>query len=145
MSRATISRMTTGVVLLMLLGMSGCYFETYSERKTQVRIEGVPPSFFMTGSGNLGQFTVFALDGSIVWEIHYENWRTSPPVEKLRVIQFGVAPEGCKQIVPASGAPPADLVPGEPYRFQVVTTDAPGAGGMFEIVDGKIVFVDIGN
>jgi hypothetical protein len=132
--------MRTGIILLMLLGMVGCDWE----RNTHVRIEGVPPRFTMTGSGTLGQFTVFGLGGTIIWEIQPENWHTFLPVESLRVIEFGVVPNGCKQIIPEAGSQAPSLVPGEPYTFQIVTGDAPGVGGTFEVVEGHLVFAEHG-
>jgi hypothetical protein len=138
MTETSGTSMRIGIILVMLLGMLGCDWE----RNTHVRIEGVPPRFTMTGSGTLGQFTVFGLGGAILWEIQPENWHTFLPVETLRVIEFGVVPNGCKQIVPETGSRPAPLVPDEPYTFQIVTGDAPGVGGMFEVVDGKTVFTE---
>jgi hypothetical protein len=134
------------IAFLLLLSISGC------ERRTQVTLEGGnPPTFILSGSGVLSGVVIYSperLKGSTdekdpLWEIKEVDLH-GELVERVHSITYGVVPAGYQQATPATGAPPP-LIPGKRYRYWIVTGEAPGAIGYFEIRDGVAVAVDVQN
>jgi hypothetical protein len=133
------------IAFLLLLSFSGC------ERRTRVRLEGGnPPTFVLSGSGVLGGFVIYrpeaervgSLDdkNNIAWEIEAKQM-PGELVERLGSITYGAVPNGYRQVIPGSGEPPL-LKPAKRYRYWVVTGNAPGVIGHFEVRDGVAVVVD---
>jgi len=126
---------------------------TACERETTVRLEGDnPPVFAISGSGNLAALTIYGpeveqaqepfADTGAIWKIVPDlGYLKGTNVERLRSITYGVIPKGYKQVIPQSGAP-AQLVSGKRYSYWFDTTNAPHAGGSFEIRDGRAIPVE---
>lgn len=138
---------TLGILLAFLLlvwSTTGC------ERATQVNIKGgTNPVFDLSGSGEVECFTVFGPDFMTKAEKpgdeNFAVWRIGPSggfhgtwISKLGSITYGVVPEGYAQIIPKEGTP-VPLMEGQKYFYIVVTTNAPGASGYFEIRNSKAV------
>ncbi len=77
---------------------------------------------------------------NIAWEIEAERM-PGELVEEVGSIIYGAVPNGYRQVIPGNEEPPR-LKPGKRYRYWVVTGNAPGAIGYFELRDGVAVAVD---
>jgi hypothetical protein len=135
---------TLGLILLAC-SVAGC------ERSTQVRLEdGIPPVFDLSGSGTVAIFTVYGPDymtkakcpgdeDFALWKIKASGgYFSGTSISELESITYGVLPSGYVQVKPKEGAPPP-LVEGKKYSYFVETTNAPGAGGYFEIRNSRAV------
>ena len=131
--------------ILLACAVAGC------ERSTQVRLEGgIAPVFELSGSGAVAIFTVYSPDymtkakslgdeAFALWEIKASGGYFSGAwISNLASITYGVLPSGYVQVRPKEGPPPR-LVEGQKYSYSVETTNAPGAGGFFEIKDSRAV------
>jgi hypothetical protein len=130
--------------MLALLFLSAC------ERKTTVRFTGGnPPTFVISGSGELGEVIItkpveeqskdLLDEKNILWKITAIRMR-GKPVEVLGSITYGVTPNGYMQSVPKQGSAPA-LEDNKRYGYLFVTGDAPLGAGYFEIHNGQAVLV----
>jgi hypothetical protein len=131
-----------GMILsfLILVVTTGC------ERDTQIKIDGKnPPTFTLSGSGSL----IFL---SLV-EVHDNRppllgapdlWKIRPvgnnKISRLPSITYGTVPNGFRQEIPASGAPPP-LIEGKVYEFGGPADSANGGSIWFTIRGGKSVEV----
>jgi hypothetical protein len=123
-------------------------FET-CERATKVTITpDNPPTFLLSGSGELGDLRIYgpkqrdvSSDLSfVVWEIQpIDGFNNGKLLEEIGSIKYGVVPEGYKQIYPENRATPLALVPGEKYSYWFQTINAPHARAYFEIRANKAV------
>lgn len=133
---------TLGVILLAL-------FLTACERPTHVRIDGgTIPVFVLSGSGDVAIFTIYSTDyptkATEPGDEKFALWQIEPIggyfqgsyIGELRRITYGVVPPGYAQRRPLVGTPP-QLTEGTKYSYFVETTDAPGAGGYFEIRNSR--------
>ena len=136
------------VFVMLLVLMAAC------ERETTVKLEGGnPPSFVLTGSGNLGAMTIYGPeseqakepfgDTGALWKIVPEaGYLKGTRVERLHSITYGVVPQGYKQVIPENNESPLPLVTGTRYSYWFDTTNAPHAGGSFEIRNGQATHVE---
>lgn len=135
-------KVKASILVLFLVFVTAC------ERETTIKLSGGnPPMFLLSGSGNVGAVTIygpereqsqepFSNEGAI-WKIVPEaGYEAGAKVENLRMITYGIAPKGYKQIIPQEGVAPA-LQSNQRYSYWIDTTNAPHAGGFFEIVNGK--------
>jgi len=142
---AKIRLLTTLGFILSALFLIGC------ERSTSVWVKGgTAPVFNLSGSGEVAIFTVFSPDYMTKAEkLDDENfvlWKIKPSagylhatwIGKLRSITYGVVPPDYVQEKPTVGIPPP-LMEGQKYFYFVETTNAPGAGGYFEIKNSRAV------
>lgn len=152
-----ISCSARGLISLMLviiaLGLSSCY-----EDDMTISVgEQSPPTFKLSGSGNLMFFAV--------WEVHAENqrrspfdrdgnkntllWQVSPDdlnshakvISRLPPITYGSVPTGFMQKVPESGSPPI-LIEGKIYEAGGPASNANGGFVWFTVRSGRVVKVD---
>jgi hypothetical protein len=127
----------------LLLFMATC------ERPTVVKLGGGnPPTFTLSGSGELGDLRIYGpKQRDVGSDLSFAMWEIMPvngylegePIERLGKITYGVVPKGYKQIYPENDAPAPALVPGQKYEYWFQTINAPHARGYFEIKDGKAV------
>ena len=134
------------LILIMFLSLM-----TACERETKVELAvGNPPTFVLSGSGDLAAMTVYGPenqetqdpfdDTGALWKIIPEGgYEKGKPVERLLSITYGVVPGGYKQVIPTDNEPPLVLVPDVRYSYRVETTNAPHAGGFFQIKDGNAI------
>lgn len=143
--------------MILLLGAvlfwTGCYEE---DMKVFVN-QHVPPTFTLSGSGNLAFFSVsevapenqvrvpFERNGDkdiILWQI-WPN-RLSPGekvIRRLPPITYGSVPAGFEQKIPQDGVPP-NLVEGKIYEAGGPASNANGGFVWFTIKGGKVLKVD---
>ena len=140
-----INRINCTIAAVVLLA-SACNFE----RTTNVKIRGdYPPIFVLAGSGDLVEMYIYepGFEGSLsdeshaIWKIKSEVMH-GRPVEEVGTITYGVVPEDFKQIVPKNEESPMTLRSGNKYKFNVVTGNAPGVKGYFEMKDRTAVIVE---
>ena len=107
------------ILSLSLLSMSAC------ESRTQVRLGGGnPPTFTLSGSGNLIQVFIYGPEperirnpsdkSNILWEIRAESM-SGELVEQVAQVTYGVIPNGYQQVFPEQLEAPA-LIPGKHYK-----------------------------
>jgi hypothetical protein len=132
------------IMLLLLCLLASC------ERATKLTIkETNPPTFGMSGSGELGSFRIrdsvpqrkiLGEDAFIYWKIRPISSDEIKRVEEIGAITYGKVPTGYVQIYPEEGeAPP--LIEGQRYYVYAGTSNADGKGKYFIIRDGKSVEV----
>ena len=119
------------------------------ERGTKVKLkDGNPPTFVLSGSGELGDLVVYgpkqrdiSSDRSFaLWEIEPINgFMNERAVEDIGSIKYGVVPKGYKQVYPENGGLPPPLVAGEKYEYWFQTINAPHARAYFVIRKNKAV------
>lgn len=135
----------------MRVCLSICFLLSFMtcEAKTTVKLEGgEPPVFVLSGSGKLLEV--------YVWDpMHDEEWAPFDKkhalwvltaeenggewIRNVGVVTYGLVPSGYRQLKPENGELPPPLVSGKRYSYRFDTINAPGAGGHFEIRDGKAV------
>ena len=122
---------------------------------TKVRLEGADlPTFNLSGTGTLCHLSIFAIpetemenpeDGSrseTLWVIEPVNgYEQGRKVEDIGEVQYGVVPEGYKQVHPLNNAGPAPLVKGQMYEYWFDTAHAPHARNYFIIRGNRCVEV----
>lgn len=124
-------------------------FSVSCERRTEVKLEGGnPPSFVLSGSGNLVEFSVGVVNqdktlppskrSQIMWKV-VPNTRDGERVEMIRHVVYGKLPDGYRQTLPPNAEFPPPLIEGKYYWYYFETINAPHASGYFEIKDGKPV------
>ena len=124
------------------------FFCSTCERRTEVKLEGGnPPTFVLSGSGNLVELSVGrdledktltpSKRSPVIWKITPTS-RDGERLENVGRIVYGVVPKGYKQTIPAEGPPPG-LTAGNYYYYYLETINAPHADGDFEMKDGSPV------
>lgn len=131
------------LVMLALLLLSAC------ERKTTVRVTGGnPPTFVISGSGELGEViitkpkeeqTKIPDQNNVLWKITAIRMPGSP-VEVVGSVTYGVTPPGYRQSLPEQGPAPT-LQDNKRYGYFFVTGDAPHGTGHFGIENGQAVSI----
>lgn len=128
------------------------------ERDTSVSIDGkVPPTFGLTGSGELVFFTVAEISpdnqklapaqrdsrkDTLLWQIAPENLSANERrINRLPTITYGVVPDGFVQKTPETGTP-SPLVEGKVYEAGGPAANAHGGFVWFTIRDGKSVRIE---
>jgi hypothetical protein len=119
------------------------------ERATKVVLTGGnPPTFDLSGSGELGDLRIYGPKqrdvGSdlsfVIWEIEpIDGYTNGKLIEDIGSIKYGVVPPGYKQIYPENEAMAPPLVAGEKYQYWFQTLNAPHARAYFEIRDNNAV------
>lgn len=133
------------VPIFLLLFVSAC------ERRTVVTVTGGdPPTFILSGSGNLGEVIISKpadeqsknpLDEqNVLWRITAVNM-PGERVEVVRSVTYGVVPRGYRQSIPQGSSPPP-LQSEKRYGYLFVTADAPQGAGYFEIRNGQARMLD---
>ena len=153
LSLANSSLSVTTLLLLAAFVFSSCY----EEDMTVSIDERNPPTFKLSGSGNLAFFGVWEVapenqhrrpsgrDGdkdTILWQI-WPN-KLSPDekvIRRLPAITYGSVPAGFVQKIPLNGAPPV-LVEGKVYQAGGPASNANGGLVWFTIKSGKVLKVD---
>ena len=141
------------VVALVLLTavVASLFWPKEEQRATEVRMEGNPPVFFLTGSGSLAHLLICGSRRQSTGNDHDFNlWEIEPiggyqrgrRVEDIASIKYGVVPQGYRQSHPDDSNPPPPLVSGTKYEYWFDTTDAPHARSYFVIRDVKAVHVE---
>jgi hypothetical protein len=149
-----ISRVVGAIFLLLAVFMlSACY-----EEDMEISIDQrVPPTFKLSGSGNLAFFAVsevaqenqhgvpFQRDSNknvILWQIWPDGLSADAKViRRLPPITYGSLPAGFVQKVPRNGSPP-ELMEGKIYEAGGPASNANGGFIWFTIKGGKVVKVD---
>jgi hypothetical protein len=133
-------------MLLIALSSSSASCEV----ATRVQIQDDPgdPIFKLSGSGYLGQFTVFGPSPNLhryergspeVWQLNPTD-QNSVKISKLTPITYGKVPLGFSQTVPSDGPPPA-LLEGRIYLATGYTDSAQTGWVEFRITSGRAVTV----
>lgn len=155
--RLPIPNSTLSVITILLLLAAFVFSSCYEEDMTISIDERNPPTFKLSGSGNLAFFGVWEVapenqrrlpserDGDkdlLLWQI-WPNGLTSEEkvIRRLPAITYGSVPTGFVQKTPLNGAPPA-LVEGKVYEAGGPASNANGGFLWFKIQAGKIVKVD---
>src|SRR5262245_17727592 len=105
--------LTVGLLLLA----TAC--SSTRDRTTKISLEGGNvPAFVLSGSGLLGDFVVYGKKqrntGSdrdyATWEIEpISGYLAGKPLDELKSINYGVLPQGYKQVYPENNASPPPL------------------------------------
>lgn len=143
---------------ILLLVLAVIFFSACYEEDMTVSLDGrTPPSFNLSGSGDLVFFTVSEVgaenqnllpaqrDGdknTLLWRI-WPNGLSSDAkrISRLPQITYGVVPEGFEQKTPAEGPPPP-LVEGKIYQAGGPASNANGGFVWFKIEGTKWVSVE---
>ena len=140
------------LVLLLTISIASC------ERHTKVSIDGnVPPSFKLSGSGDLVFFVVTEIapanqklapaqrdsrKDTVLWQISPNNLsQREKVISRLPSITYGVVPKGFAQMKPETATPPP-LVEGRVYEAGGPANNAPGGFVWFTIRDGKSLQIE---
>jgi len=145
----------SGAILLLLV--VSMFIACYEEDMTITTDQRNPPTFKLSGSGNLAFFTVsevvrenqhltpFERDSDkniVLWQIWPNNLSPEAKViRRLQPITYGSVPAGFVQKIPLDGFPP-DLVEGKIYEAGGPASNANGGFIWFTIQEGKVVKVD---
>lgn len=141
------------VLLVVFLALTACY-----EHDTVVSVDsGLPPTFRLSGSGNLVFFGVWEVarenqnrspserDGDkdvLLWQIWPSGLSSEQTVaRRLPAITYGSIPKGFEQKVPHE-TPPPNLVEGKIYEAGGPASNANGGFIWFSIQHGKVVKVE---
>jgi hypothetical protein len=144
---------TKGLALFLTAFMFGACFE----EDMNISLEDqLPPTFKLSGSGNLAFFGVWEVstenlkrvpserDGdkdSLLWQIWPNGLSSDAKVlRRLPPITYGSLPPGFIQKVPETGAPPA-LVEGKIYEAGGPASNGRGGFIWFKIENGKLLKV----
>lgn len=131
---------------------------TACEIDMTVAVDGQnPPTFKLSGSGNLHFFLVSEVapqnlrrppiernsdKDTVLWEIRPNNLSFEDKrIRKLPPITYGKVPQGFTQKIPVRGEPPP-LVEGRMYSAGGPAANANGGFVLFTIRDGKAVVLD---
>jgi hypothetical protein len=130
------------------------------ERATTITIQGdTLPIFVLSGNGNLSRFSVYVVSpvdielGRTVNSLSLDSffsepalWQVASPNEmggmslgQLGSLKYGTVPPAYKQTTPGDGSSPPALVPGRTYFFECSTTNASGARGAFQLINGRFI------
>jgi hypothetical protein len=148
-----ISASKTILLLIPLCIFTACYEEDMTVSVT----EHIPPTFKLSGSGNLAFFSVSEVANENQQRIPFERdsdkntvlWQIWPDgltpearvIRRLPAITYAVVPPGFIQKIPSEGAPSA-LVEGKIYEAGGPASNANGGFVWFTIQKGKVVKVD---
>jgi hypothetical protein len=136
------------------------------ERSTQVKLEGgTSPVFHLSGSGNVTDFSVYIVSPSdfslgrtvdspssesfftqhAVWRIETRGGGIfhAPAIQDIGQLTYGIVPKGYTQSIPSDGSAPPPILQGRQYFFDCATVNAPGTRGFFQLIDGKVVPLQI--
>jgi hypothetical protein len=114
-----------------------------------------PPSFSLSGSGNLISFGVTEVPPENQTQtiqrrsdVNIPMWSIEPrdadnKIRRLPVITYGKVPPGFAQQFPADGSPPAPLVEGKIYEAGGGAYGANGGLIWFKVQDNKTVQIPI--
>src|SRR5438128_8141895 len=97
------------------------------ERRTEVKLEGGnPPTFVLSGSGNLVELSVGMVNqdktlppskrSQIMWKI-VPTTRDGEGVEKIARVIYGNVPNRYRQTLPANDESPPSLIEGKYYWY----------------------------
>ena len=136
-----------GLLILSLLsfGLGACEIDT----RASISDNKNPPTFRLSGSGQLGVFIVVGPFASVEDQESYRPdvhaiWKISPLkyeyIDNVPPITYGVVPDGFKQITPASGPPPL-LEEGKFYSVTAPSTNAGFRRLCFKVEGGVIIKV----
>jgi hypothetical protein len=140
-------------VVIAALVFSACY-----EQDMTISIDDQnPPTFKLSGSGNLTFFGVWevALENqrrlpserdegkdTVLWQIWPSNLgRDARVIRRLPPITYGSLPTGFTQKIPERGHPPV-LIEGKVYEAGGPASNANGGSVWFTVKNGKVVKVD---
>jgi hypothetical protein len=145
------------LALILLFAFVCVATACYEDDMTISLDQGTPPTFKLSGSGNLVFFGVWEVseenkrripserngnDDTILWQIWPTGLsRDKTVVRRLPPITYGLVPAGFVQKTPQDGAPP-NLVEGRIYEAGGPNTNANGGFVWFTIKGGKVVKVD---
>jgi hypothetical protein len=139
------------VLVCGLLALTCCEFDPQAKL-----MGGNPPVFSVwSGTGNLLFISIreYRADESLnPSERSIELWRVEATRDKsgqlmgrrasdVDKVTYGIVPDGYRQIIPASGNPPA-LVEGKNYSYDFETAAGMPATGNFEIRAGRAIVVN---
>lgn len=141
------------ILLLLAILVSACFEEDMTVSLDQ----DIPPTFRLSGSGNLAFFSVsevaqenqhripFERDSNkdtVLWQI-WPNGLTSDAkvIRRLPPITYGSVPAGFVQKIPEDGHPPG-LIEGKVYEAGGPASNANGGSVWFTIKDARVVKVD---
>jgi hypothetical protein len=113
-----------------------------------------PPTFELSGSGNLNEFVVMEVP---VWnqtqtiqrrsDVNTVLWKIRPTgedkIRRLPKINYGRVPSGFEQVYPADGSAPSALVEGKVYEIGGTTYNANGGFIWLVIRGGEAVEIPI--
>lgn len=151
---ASISRVSPWVTIVLLIAAfasTACY-----EEDMTISIDGrLPPTFRLSGSGNLIFFAVSEVIQDnvdreqagpdrlkLIWQILPTGLSSSETIiRKLPSITYGSIPKGFVQKIPQNGVPP-DLMEGKTYKAGGPASNANGGFVWFKIEQGKVVQLD---
>jgi hypothetical protein len=152
--RCSFNSATKKILLLIpFIVFIACY-----ERDMSVSVaEHLPPTFKLSGSGNLAFFSVsevakenqhripFERDSdkdTVLWQIWPDGLTPeAKALKRLPPIIYGVVPPGFRQKIPSEGTPPS-LIEGKIYDAGGPASNANGGFVWFTIKKGKVVKVD---
>lgn len=132
------------VVIMFTCFHAGCV----GEQPTHVTIAGgATPIFKLSGSGELGTFTVYLVppnpeqmtqpisETPPVWRIVAEpDFLHGRSIRQIGQLTYGVVPKSYQQT-----NEPQAIIPGRTYYFNCESTDAPTAFGFFRVENGRAV------
>ncbi|HLA12818.1 MAG TPA: hypothetical protein VJ023_19685 [Pyrinomonadaceae bacterium] len=144
-------------IIVLLVAAAFVSTACYEEDMTVSIDQRIPPTFTLSGSGNLAFFGVWEVarenqnrlpserDGdkdTILWQIWPSGLSPDEKVvRRLPPISYGSVPAGFVQKVPRDGAPP-DLVENKIYEAGGPASNANGGFVWFTIKGGKVLKVD---
>jgi hypothetical protein len=142
-----------GIVLFLLVFVFTACFEEDMEISIEDRL---PPTFKLSGSGNLAFFGVWEVsldnqrrvpserdgdDDTVLWQIWPNGLSSDARVlRRLPPITYGTLPAGFIQKVPETGAPPS-LVEGKIYEAGGPASNGRGGFVWFKIENGRLLKV----
>lgn len=145
-----------GGALLLLFVVVWLFLVSACEIDTKITPDGKnPPSFKLSGSGNLERFVVMEVPpDNQTQTIQRESdrnillWRIRPPndddvIKGMPEITYGKIPSGYVQEFPGDGSAPPPLVPGKIYEVGCTAYNANGSRIWIRAENGKTVQVPI--
>jgi len=113
-----------------------------------------PPTFELSGSGNLNQFHVMEVPASnqeqttqrssdvniLLWEVRPTG---EDKIRRLPKITYGQVPAGFNQVFPAAGISPPALAEGKVYEVEGTAYNANGGLIWIVVRGGKIVEIPV--
>lgn len=132
---------------LLCFGLGACEIDT----RASISDNRNPPTFRLSGTGQLGEFIVVGPFASVEDQESYRPdvhaiWKIGPSrygaiyIDNVPPITYGVVPDGFKQVTPASGPPPL-LEEGKFYSVTAPSTSAGFRRLCFKVEGGVIIKV----
>ncbi len=140
-NRSSANPLSSIVVIALLLLATLCCGDI-GERDTKIFVDGGnPPTFRLSGNGNLAFLAVSddspnrveKRSGEILWKIIPQSGKSE--IGQLPPITYGQVPPGFNQEIPRVGAPPP-LMAEKSYEVAAPTSNAHGDWVFFIIRDG---------